>query len=108
MSSSTRMMGRVSGPGSGPISDKDYWGDWPSKCPYNDDLNWACAIGIKYLTQIAPVIKKQNKVGIVVFDIDDTIVMGDPAKVVGIREMELGTKMVKKFSYYLLIIKLYN
>jgi hypothetical protein len=74
------------------ISDKDYYGNWPSKCPYNDDLNWASAIGIKYLSGIAPVLKKQNKIGIVILDIDDTIVMGDPADVIGIKEMELGSR----------------
>lgn len=86
----SHIKGRVSGPGSGTISDLEYWKGWPKDCMYNRDLTWACTVAIKYLTQIAPIIKRENKVGIVVFDIDDTVVFGDPAEVLGVREMDLG------------------
>ncbi len=90
MNTNTRMMGRVSKSGSGPISDEVYYNNWPSKCLYNDDVDWGCSFGIKYLQKMAPVIKQKNITGIVVFDIDDTLVQGDPASVVGIKEMEMG------------------
>lgn len=82
------MAGRVSVQGT--HSDEQYWKGWPSKCPYNDDIKWACKIAIEYLNKIAPKYRNSNKVGIVVFDIDDTLCFGDPANVIGVREMELG------------------
>ena len=83
---SNRMAGRVNVKGT--ISDEHYWRGWPGKCPYNDDVKWACQIAIKYLKSIAP--KYRNRTGVVVFDIDDTLCFGDPANVIGVREMELG------------------
>lgn len=84
---------------SGSLGSEAYYGNWPDKCPYNDDLNWACSLSIKYLTQIAPMVKQSGKIGMVVFDIDDTLLMGDPAQVLpGSRgdvsggEWDLGTK----------------
>ncbi len=69
-------------------SDKEYWKNWPLKCPYNDDLDWACKLAINYLMKIAPQVKASKKTGVVVFDIDDTLVMGDPASVLGLVELE--------------------
>ena len=70
-----------------------YWKGWPGKCPYMDDLNWACAIGAKYLTQMSPRLQKESKLGIVVFDIDDTLVMGDPEGCIPVKEMEIGSEL---------------
>ena len=72
------------------ITDEAYFSGWPGACMYNEDLKWACSIAIQYLTKIAPQYKASGKKGLVVFDIDDTIVFGDPAEVVGVKEMELG------------------
>ena len=83
-----RMAGRNQSTGSGPICSEVYYAGWPKKGLYNDDLNWACRIGINYLKQIAPITKNQNKIGIIVLDIDDTLVMGDHAPILGIREQE--------------------
>jgi hypothetical protein len=71
-----------------------YWLGWPKKCPYIDDLNYARAMGEKYLTQMVPILKKSGKTGIVVFDIDDTLVMGDPEKVLGVEDMRIGDLFV--------------
>jgi hypothetical protein len=67
-----------------------YWKGWPNKCPYVDDLNWASAKSIAYLRAIAPIYKSNGRVGIVIFDLDDTLFMGDPEDGVGITEMSLG------------------
>jgi len=69
------------------ISDEDYFNGWPASM-YNEDLKWASAHAIQYLTKIAPQLKAAGKKGIVVFDIDDTLVFGDPAEVIGLKEME--------------------
>jgi len=68
----------------------EYWAGYPGDCPYYTDLNWVRGISVNYLKKIAPVIKAAGKTGIVVFDIDDTLVFGDPAKVVGVQEMVVG------------------
>lgn len=69
--------------------DERYWKNWPENCPYNDDLNWACSLGIKYLESVKP---KLKKTGLVVFDLDDTLFMNDPDEVIGIEDMKLGIK----------------
>jgi hypothetical protein len=46
------MKGRVSI--SGDEAHEHYWKGWPIKCPYLDDLKWACTLSIKYLQKIAP------------------------------------------------------
>jgi hypothetical protein len=84
-----RMAGRVSVKGN--LSDEQYYKGWPNKSPYNDDIKWACQISIQYLQKIAPKYKNSGKIGLVIFDIDDTLCMGDPANVIGVREMEMGT-----------------
>lgn len=72
------------------LTNRSYFKGWPFPCPYNEDLNWACGIGIKYLTSLAPNLKKSGKTGYVVLDIDDTILMGDPTGDIGVKDMELG------------------
>jgi hypothetical protein len=67
-----------------------YWKGWPGKCPYMDDVNWACKIANNYLTKIAPKYKNSGRVGLVVFDLDDTLFMGDPENAIGVQEMSLG------------------
>jgi hypothetical protein len=69
----------------------EYYKGWPSKCQYNDDLNWACSIGIKYLKQISPTLKSKGITGLVVFDIDDTFLFCDESKIVGVKEMEIAS-----------------
>ncbi len=75
-------------------NDRSYWAGWPGKCQYNNDLNWACSIAIDYLTKIAPSYKKggvnEGKIGLVIFDLDDTLFMGDPESMIGVTEMSLG------------------
>lgn len=83
-----RLAGRVKVDASS--SDEAYYKGWPGKCPYTTDVNWAASIAIDYLKKIAPKVKAAGKIGLVIFDLDDTLFMGDPAKVVGIEEMSLG------------------
>lgn len=85
---SNRMAGRVSVQGSS--SDELYFKGWPGASPYTTDLKWACQMAIQYLQKIAPSYKNSRKIGLVVFDIDDTLCFGDPASVIGVREMEMG------------------
>lgn len=70
--------------------DKDYWIGWPSKGQYYQDLVWAARCGIQYLEKISKTPKTSAKPRCVVFDIDDTLVFGDPDEAIGVREMELG------------------
>lgn len=73
------------------MSKEAYYSGWPGKCPYNDDLNWGCGLAIKYLDKVVNEVRSSGKKGVVVFDVDDTLVMGDPAKVIGIVDMEIGS-----------------
>lgn len=73
------------------MNAKEYFSGWPGKSFYNDDLNWCASIAIQYLRKIAPAYKNSNKIGLVIFDLDDTLFMGDPENVIGIQEMSLGT-----------------
>ncbi len=65
-----------------------YWKGWPSGGPYYDDCMWAYKVGAQYLQKYRD--KRTAKEKCVVFDIDDTLVFGDPDEVIGVREMELG------------------
>lgn len=67
----------------------DYWNKWPSQGEYVQDLNWASSVAINYLRKV----KKSGKKIVrpcVLFDVDETLVFGDPEEKVGVREMELG------------------
>ena len=69
------------------------WSPFPSNPrtlanPYFQDLLWAMKVGMQYLDRIKN--KPSQKPKCVVFDFDDCLVFGDPASVVGVREMELG------------------
>lgn len=65
----------------------DYWTNWPRSGHYVDDLNWAATISIKYLKQV---MRKKIVNPCILFDVDDTLVFGDPEDKIGVREMELG------------------
>lgn len=66
-----------------------YWNGWlRNVSPYSKDLIWALNIGKQILEKYK--VKKTTKQKCVVFDIDDTLVFGDPEEVMGVREMELG------------------
>lgn len=71
-----------------------YWKGWPNKCPYTDDLKWACQIAVNYLRKIAPMYQKggskEGIIGLVIFDLDDTLFMGDPEEALGHEPMSLG------------------
>lgn len=71
--------------------DDGYWREWPTNnCPYIKDINWAASIAVQYLDKIGPLYRQSGKKGIVVFDLDDTLVQGDPENIIGIQEMLLG------------------
>lgn len=70
------------------MSDDDYWLGWPSKGQYFEDCMWAYKLSLQYLEKIKNITTQKQKC--VVFDIDDTLVFGDPDSVIGVREMELG------------------
>ncbi len=68
----------------------NYWIKWPRPdCEYCKDLSWASNIAIKYLNNIKNVQTTKQKA--VIFDIDDTIVFGDPEQIIGVKEMDLGS-----------------
>jgi hypothetical protein len=71
------------------MTDTAYWSGWPSKGEYYKDMVWAYKVGAQYLNKIAR--NQTDKKKCVVFDIDDTLVFGDPDEAIGVREMELGT-----------------
>lgn len=66
-----------------------YFRGWPKPSNYYvQDLIWGMKIGMQYLDRIKN--KSSAKPKCVVFDFDDCLVFGDPASVVGVRDMELG------------------
>lgn len=66
-----------------------YWDGWLiNKGEYFKDCFWAYQLGVKYLQKYKN--RPTDKQKCVVFDIDDTLVFGDPDETVGVREMELG------------------
>jgi len=67
-----------------------YFEGWPGKCNYNADLNWASNIAIQYLEKIAPMYR--TKKGLVVFDLDETLFMGDPDESLEMSEMSFKYK----------------
>lgn len=73
----------------------DYWKNWPGPCDYNNDLKWASTVAINYLRSLAPLYNPKSPkfggiTGMVVFDLDDTLFMGDPENIIGIEEGSLG------------------
>ena len=68
--------------------DAAYWLGWPTGGQYYKDCMWAYQKGCQFLQKYSRV--KTSKQKCVVFDIDDTLVFGDPDEVIGVREMELG------------------
>jgi len=76
------------------MSDTDrkittYFKGWPSTAnAYVQDLIWAMKVGMQYIDRVK--VKPSAKPRCVIFDFDDCLVFGDPASVVGVREMELG------------------
>lgn len=66
-----------------------YWNGWYRNVgQYSKDLIWALNIGKQILDKYK--LKKTNKQKCVIFDIDDTLVFGDPEEIMGVKEMELG------------------
>lgn len=67
----------------------NYWQLWPTQGEYSKDLNWGAKVAIDYLRKIKP---KNLKNPCVLFDVDETLVFGDPEEKLGVREMELGER----------------
>jgi len=66
-----------------------YFKTWPKPTNYYvQDLIWAMKVGMQYLGKVKD--KPSSNPKCVVFDFDDCLVFGDPANVVGVKEMELG------------------
>jgi hypothetical protein len=71
------------------IKLQKYFKTWPKPSnPYVIDLIWAMKVGMQYIDSIKN--KPTEKPKCAVFDFDDCLVFGDPAQIVGVREMELG------------------
>jgi len=68
---------------------RNYFMGWPKKGKYVEDLNWAYKISSKFLEKVATN-KKINPRTAIIFDVDETLVFGDAASVIGVQEMELG------------------
>lgn len=69
------------------MSDPMYWRGWlKNKGRYFNDLVWAYKAGVSILDKY----EKNNtgKPKCVVFDIDDTLVFGDPGQALGLRDMK--------------------
>lgn len=67
----------------------EYWKNWPRGGEYMKDLQWAESVAVSYLNQIAPRLGNLENCA-VIFDVDETLVFGDPEETIGVREMELG------------------
>ena len=68
-----------------------YWDKWLyNDGEYSKDLKWARYIALKFLKKHSE--KYNPEKCCVVFDLDDTIVFGDPEQAFGIREAEFGNK----------------
>lgn len=70
-----------------------YFKGWPSpQSMYMSDIKWASKKGIEYMQKIKRAygqkIRQYNMV--VIFDVDETLVFGDPDDSIGVKEMELG------------------
>jgi hypothetical protein len=69
----------------------NYFKDWPSpNSGYIQDLNWGSKVAIDYLRKLKQTKKLINPC--VLFDVDETLVFGDPDESIGVREMELGER----------------
>jgi hypothetical protein len=67
----------------------EYWKNWPRGGEYMNDLLWSEKVATSYLNQIVPRLGNLENCA-VVFDVDETLVFGDPEETIGVREMELG------------------
>ena len=67
----------------------NYWKNWPKQnSEYVKDLMWAHKVGRHIIDKYKD--KSSNKPKCVVFDIDDTLIMGDPEEVLGFTEIDYG------------------
>lgn len=70
------------------MSEK-YWDGWFKNVgEYSVDLIWALNVGKSILDKYEK--KQTQKPKCVIFDIDDTLVFGDPEGTMGVKEMEIG------------------
>lgn len=67
----------------------EYWKNWPRGGEYMKDLLWSEQVAVSYLNQIAPRLGNLDNCA-VIFDVDETLLFGDPEETIGVREMELG------------------
>lgn len=68
---------------------RTYFKGWPKPDNlYMKDLIWAMKVGIQCIDRLKN--RNSSKQKCVIFDFDDCLVFGDPASIVGVREMELG------------------
>ncbi len=71
------------------MSEEAYFKGWNMDSgEYYKDLLWAYSVGKSVLDRYK--VKQTSKSKCAVFDIDDCIVFGDPCKVCGVKDMELG------------------
>lgn len=83
------------------ITQKDYYHNWPDST-YNKDLLYAKNSILDYLKEPRKVSSQKE---CIVFDLDETLIFGDPSETMGIREMELGTSTEGHSIFALPIIK---
>lgn len=75
------------------MNKSSYWENWPDDCPYIKDLEIGSKAAGKFLTQRAATIPKdQIKNYLVIFDLDDTLFMGDPEQTLDMVENTWGSK----------------
>ena len=69
----------------------NYWRGWPIKCEYVNDIVWGQKVAITYMSNLLKTQKNKFKKPLaIIFDVDETLVFGDPESDVGVKEMELG------------------
>ena len=71
------------------MNEPNYWQNWPKSGKYINDLIWSEKIALAYLNSLLKKIPLR-KTHAVIFDVDETLVFGDPEETLGVREMELG------------------
>ncbi len=74
----------------------NYWSNWP-KCEYNKDLQWAAEVVNKYLTSRK--FGVSGKPDAIVFDIDETLIFGDPEEILDLEELTYTVDLAEGKKY---------
>ncbi len=73
-----------------------YWANWP-KCEYNKDLQWVAEVVNKYL--VSKKFGISGKPDAIVFDIDETLIFGDPEEILDLEELTYTVNLAEGKKY---------